>query len=295
MIQTTSILIGVSVAFCVAGILLLLIPQIFGGPQEDRGEKGHKWGNTPRAVVVLAGPFRSFAVGLLQDMVARSNNLLRLAGNPNGGIGGAEHTAVSLFFGALASIASVGIMLFHSVELSTIASVAVLCPVLLVISRQFSIQSIANERIFELRSTFPYFLEMMVLTLRAGATTPAALNLYLESSEPNALTTEISRLRDETRAGALFEDALLRLADRMYEPDLRKVIMNIKHGMRTGSLADVLAAQAEDIRFVRTQTIEREIERMRVALNLPLVFMLIASLGLIMGPAIVTMVETPLL
>ncbi|MEO0946155.1 MAG: type II secretion system F family protein, partial [Pseudomonadota bacterium] len=249
----------------------------------------------PRAVVVLAGPFRSFAVGLLQDMVARSNNLLRLAGNPNGGIGGAEHTAVSLFFGALASIASVGIMLFHSVELSTIASVAVLCPVLLVISRQFSIQSIANERIFELRSTFPYFLEMMVLTLRAGATTPAALNLYLESSEPNALTTEISRLRDETRAGALFEDALLRLADRMYEPDLRKVIMNIKHGMRTGSLADVLAAQAEDIRFVRTQTIEREIERMRVALNLPLVFMLIASLGLIMGPAIVTMVETPLL
>lgn len=295
MMDPIVVLSGISTAFFSAGFVLLVLHSLSEDSALGAKQTKERWGNTPRILVLLARPFLGLASNLLEDLVSRSDKLLRLAGSPNGGISGIEHTALSLLFGLAASIVSAGAMMFQSAQISTIVSVAVLCPVLSVLARQLAVQTMASDRVFELRSTFPYFLDMMVLTLRAGATPPMALNLYIESSSKNALTVEISRMRDETKAGALFEDALLGLADRMHEKDLHKVIMNIKHGMRTGSLADVLAAQAEDIRFVRTQAIEREIERMRVSLNLPLVLMLIGSLGLIMGPAFVTMAESPLL
>lgn len=254
------------------------------------GSSSHRWGDTNPIVVTLARPFRAFALSQLQDIVATTDANLARAGMPHGRIGGAEYVGRSVFYGVLAAsvLVTLGVSraMFEGLTLIVLFIVVILATVLM---QNTVLNNLADERSRKINNAFPYFLDMMVLSLRAGANTPEAIDLFINNNPDEPLTEEMRLTRDETQAGVRFEQALPGLAERLGNKDLRTVIMNIQHGIEMGtSLADVLEMQSADIRFFRTQNVERAIEKMRVNIQLPLVLMLISAMALIIGPAIVT-------
>lgn len=262
---------------------------IFGRRAMTTPANGERWGDSDTLTVSLARPFRGLAQDHLGDLVSRADTLQDRAGRPAGGQGGPEFVAISLLYGVVTALMACILVGMRSGSTPLSLTILAIFSVVIVVTFRFStLHGQAEARARAITVTFPYFLDMMILSLRAGANTPEAIDLYIDNNPGDPLTEELRLTRDQTQAGMRFEAALPMLGERLGDKDLRTVLYNIRHSMEMGtSLSDALTAQSADIRFFRTQNAERAIERMRVKIQLPLVMALMSAMAIIIGPAII--------
>jgi tight adherence protein C len=136
---------------------------------------------------------------------------------------------------------------------------------------------------------FPFFLELLVLTLRAGLNFHSALSETVSRMGDGPVREEFERVLREVRTGKSRREALLDLGKRQAIPAIQMFIATINQAEETGGeMGSMLSVQAEERRFERFNRAETKANQAPVKMLLPLLggmfpitFLLIAFLVLV--------------
>ena len=145
----------------------------------------------------------------------------------------------------------------------------------------------ARRRQTEIARALPDALDMLSVGVEAGLAFESAL-LRVSDQWDNALTQEFRRAVRSMRLGAGREEALRRMAERTGVDDLRTFVAVLVQSSRLGvSIAQVLEAQAAQMRLKRRQRAETQARQASIKMIFPLVFLIFpAMFVVILGPSL---------
>ena len=139
-----------------------------------------------------------------------------------------------------------------------------------------------RQRHFE--KQFPFFLDVLVLGMKAGLTFTAAVEQSIEPLRDGPVKEEFSRYLRETRTGSARRVALDRLAARVGIPAVTNFTASVIQAEETGgSLGEVLADQARQRRQERFLRAEKLANQAPVKMLFPLVALLFPVTFIIIG------------
>ncbi|MDX1693501.1 MAG: type II secretion system F family protein [Ketobacteraceae bacterium] len=144
---------------------------------------------------------------------------------------------------------------------------------------------------------FPFLLDLLVLSMRAGLNYSSSLGQAIASLPPGPVRDEFGKLLREIRAGKVRRDALSDLGERMNIPSVNNFVAAMNQAEETGGeIVEVLTLQAEQKRSERFSAAEEQANKAPVKMLLPMmlflfpiVFMLVAFI------MVVKLAETNLL
>ncbi|HEV7194930.1 MAG TPA: type II secretion system F family protein, partial [Pedococcus sp.] len=122
---------------------------------------------------------------------------------------------------------------------------------------------------------FPTIAELLALAVGAGEGAVGALERVCRLSQ-GELSGELARCLADARAGANLPDALLGLADRTGLPSLARFVDGMVVAVERGTpLAEVLRAQAQDVREAGRRAVLEAGGRKEIAMMIPVVFLVL--------------------
>jgi tight adherence protein C len=126
-----------------------------------------------------------------------------------------------------------------------------------------------------LLAELPTIAELLALAVAAGESPPAALE-RVASTARGELAGEIRRMVAEVRAGAPVTAALTALADRSGLPPLARFAQGVVVALERGTpLAEVLRAQADDVREAGRRSLLEAGGRKEILMMVPVVFLVL--------------------
>jgi tight adherence protein C len=136
----------------------------------------------------------------------------------------------------------------------------------------YVLASAIRKRKQRILSEFPAVADMMALAVAAGETAAGALDRTARISR-GAIAEEFALLLADTRAGTPFVDGLRRMAARVRLAPISRFVNGLAVALERGTpLADVLRAQAQDVRDVAKRELMEAAGRKEIAMMVPLVF-----------------------
>jgi tight adherence protein C len=144
-----------------------------------------------------------------------------------------------------------------------------------VLARDRALTRAVSQRRQRILAEFPTVAELLALSVAAGEGPIGALERVsrLCSGE---LGRELGRTLADARAGATLVQALQQLADRAGLPVLRRFVDGVLVAVERGSpLAEVLRAQAVDVREAGRRDLIETAARREVAMMVPVVFLVL--------------------
>jgi tight adherence protein C len=143
-----------------------------------------------------------------------------------------------------------------------------------------------RQRRFE--QEFPFFLDVLVLGMRAGLTFGASVEQSMAQLREGPVKAEFSRYLRETRSGVSRRTALERFASRVAIAAATNFAASVMQAEETGgSLGDVLADQARQRRQERFLRAEKLANQAPVKMLFPLIALLFPVTFIIIGFPIV--------
>lgn len=141
---------------------------------------------------------------------------------------------------------------------------------------------------------FPFFLDVLVLGMKAGLTFAAAVEQAIDQMRDGPVRQEFSRYLRETRTGVARRLALDRVATRVVIPAVTNFVSSVTQADETGgSLGDVLADQARQRRVERFLRAEKLANQAPVKMLFPLIALLFPITFIIIGfPIVIQLVES---
>ncbi|MBB6093024.1 tight adherence protein C [Povalibacter uvarum] len=148
-----------------------------------------------------------------------------------------------------------------------------------------------RQRRFE--KEFPFFLDVLVLAMKAGLTFTAAAEQAIDQLREGPVRQEFSRYLRETRTGMTRRAALDHLASRVVIPAVTNFVASVTQAEETGgSLGDVLADQARQRRQERFLRAEKLANQAPVKMLFPLIALLFPITFIIIGfPIVIQLIE----
>ncbi len=144
-----------------------------------------------------------------------------------------------------------------------------------VTGRDWALGQEATSRERRMLAEFPTVAEMLALSVSAGEGPVAALERVARLSD-GELSGELRRTLADARAGASLPDALQSLSGRTGLAALARFVDGIVVAVERGTpLADVLRAQAQDVREVGQRALMDTAGRKEVLMMLPVVFLIL--------------------
>ncbi|QKE85461.1 type II secretion system F family protein [Arthrobacter sp. NEB 688] len=133
----------------------------------------------------------------------------------------------------------------------------------------------AERRERRMLAEFPTVAELLALAVGAGEGAVGALERVCRLSQ-GELAAELRRCLADARAGANLPTALQGLADRSGLPSLRRFVDGIVVAVQRGTpLADVLRAQAQDVREEGRRSLMEAGGKKEIAMMVPVVFLIL--------------------
>jgi tight adherence protein C len=133
----------------------------------------------------------------------------------------------------------------------------------------------ANQRERRMLSEFPTVAELLALAVSAGEGAVGALERVCRLSK-GELSGELGRCLADARAGANLPTALQGLGDRTGLPSLARFVDGMVVAVQRGTpLAEVLRAQAQDVREAGRRAVMEEGGRKEIAMMVPVVFLVL--------------------
>ena len=141
---------------------------------------------------------------------------------------------------------------------------------------------------------FPFFLDVLVLGMKAGLTFTAAVEQAIDQLRDGPVRQEFSRYLRETRTGVARRVALDRLASRVVIPAVMNFAASVIQAEETGgSLGDVLSDQARMRRQERFLRAEKLANQAPVKMLFPLIALLFPITFIIIGfPIVIQLIES---
>ncbi|MDQ0690393.1 tight adherence protein C [Arthrobacter sp. W4I7] len=129
-----------------------------------------------------------------------------------------------------------------------------------------------RRRESRMMAEFPGLAELMALAVSAGESATGALDRVCRSAK-GELTKEFSKILAETRAGKPLVQALQEFSARTELAPLVRFVDGIVVAVERGTpLADVLRAQAQDVRDAAKRDLMESAGKKEIAMMIPLVF-----------------------
>jgi tight adherence protein C len=155
------------------------------------------------------------------------------------------------------------------------------------------LREVTKRRQSRFEKDFPFFLDVLVLAMKAGLNFIAALEQAVGSLREGPVKQEFSRYLRESRAGLSRRAALDRLATRVVLPAVTNFAASVSQAEQTGgSLGDVLADQARQRRQERFLRAEKLANQAPVKMLLPLIALLFPTTFIIIGfPIVIQLLE----
>lgn len=133
----------------------------------------------------------------------------------------------------------------------------------------------AARREQRMLSEFPTVADLLALSVAAGEGAVAALDRVVRVSS-GELAAELRRALADVRAGATLSDALGALAARTELPALSRFVDGVVVAVERGTpLAEVLKAQAQDVREARRRALMETAGRKEIGMMVPVVFLVL--------------------
>lgn len=149
-----------------------------------------------------------------------------------------------------------------------------------------------DQRKEEIITSFSDALDMLSISVEAGLGFDSGL-LRVSEQWNNALTREFNRAVLEMRVGTPRNIALQRMADRTGVQDVKTFVGVLIQSSELGvSIAEILHAQAEEVRLRRRQRAEELARQASIKMIFALVFLIFpALLVVLLGPGVPNIIE----
>lgn len=144
---------------------------------------------------------------------------------------------------------------------------------------------------------FPFLLDLLVLSMRAGLNYSTSLGQAISSLPNGPVKDEFGKLLREIRAGKVRRDALLDLAARMDINSVHNFVAAINQAEETGGeIVEVLTVQAEQRRAERFNEAEATANKAPIKMLIPMMLFLFPIVFMLVGfIMMVKLAETDLL
>ena len=144
-----------------------------------------------------------------------------------------------------------------------------------VVAKDLHLSRLANRREQVMLAEFPTIAELLALSVAAGEGAVGSLDRVARLSH-GELAGELGRCLADARAGANLPNALQGLADRTGLPSLSRFVDGIVIAVDRGTpLAEVLRAQAQDVREEGRRLIMEAGGKKEIAMMAPVVFLIL--------------------
>ena len=144
-----------------------------------------------------------------------------------------------------------------------------------IVARDQTLTWSANKRERQMLAEFPTVAELLALAVGAGEGATGALERVCRLSH-GQLAAELRQCLADARAGANLPVALQGLADRTGLASLARFVDGIVIAVERGTpLADVLRAQAQDVREAGRRAVMEEGGKKEIAMMVPVVFLVL--------------------
>lgn len=131
---------------------------------------------------------------------------------------------------------------------------------------------------------FPFLLDLLVLSMRAGLNYSTSLGQAIGSLPNGPVKDEFGKLLREIRAGKIRRDALLDLAARMDINSVHNFVAAINQAEETGGeIVEVLTIQAEQRRSERFNDAEAAANKAPVKMLIPMMLFLFPIVFMLVG------------
>jgi tight adherence protein C len=150
----------------------------------------------------------------------------------------------------------------------------------------------AGARQDQIRKALADTMDLLTISVEAGLGFDAALAQVIRNV-PGPLSQEIARMLQEMQLGVSRVDGFRNLADRTNVDELRGFTLAMIQADIFGvSIANVLRAQAKEMRVKRRQRAERKAVTSPLKLLFPLIFCILPALfTVVLGPGIIKVLE----
>jgi tight adherence protein C len=143
------------------------------------------------------------------------------------------------------------------------------------VARDWLLGRQAQRREQRMLAEFPTIADLLALSVAAGEGPVAALERVVRISSGD-LAEELRRTLADVRAGAALSDALGQLAKRTDLPPLARFVDGVVVAVERGTpLADVLKAQAQDVREASRRALVETAGRKEIGMMIPVVFLVL--------------------
>lgn len=186
-----------------------------------------------------------------------------------------------------ATISATAILLFELRDPLHLTIAAAITP-LSFLYPDLRLREVTKRRQARFEKEFPFFLDVLVLAMRAGLNFMTALEQAVSSLSDGPVKQEFSRYLRESRAGLARRVAIDRLATRVMLPAVTNFVAAVSQAEQTGgSLGDVLSDQARQRRQERFLRAEKLANQAPVKMLFPLIALLFPTTFIIIGFPIV--------
>ncbi|HEY6643031.1 type II secretion system F family protein [Povalibacter sp.] len=251
----------------------------------------------PPLIRLLRPAFRWYATEVDQSMLGHKRDVMQTQLNA-AGLAYVITPAEFLVVRRLAFIAGIGVALYvivvlgvtdpmYVVAASSLAPFSYMYP-------DLWLRDTTRRRQTRFEKEFPFFLDVLVLGMKAGLTFTAAVEQSIEQLRDGPVRQEFSRYLRETRTGVTRRVALDRVAARVMIPGVTNFVASVSQAEETGgSLGDVLADQARQRRQERFLRAEKLANQAPVKMLFPLIALLFPITFIIIGfPIVIQLIES---
>lgn len=150
----------------------------------------------------------------------------------------------------------------------------------------------AQKRREAIKLELPDALDQMLISVQAGLGFETAMARAGQNGK-GPLAEELIRTLQDIQVGRSRKDAYLAMSQRVDVPDLRSFVRAVVQADAYGiAIAQVLNAQAKDMRVKRRQRAEEHAMKMPVKMLFPLIFSILPTLFIVvLGPTVLSIME----
>jgi len=286
-----------SLLTAIASCLVLLLPVVLRRSSSQSAQRDAAWRDElPPLIRILRPAFRWYAAEIDQSMAGHKRDVLQTQINA-GGLAYVITPAEFLVVRRLALIVGIAVALYVILILDVRDPLYVACACSVApfayMYPDLWLRDTTRRRQARFEKEFPFFLDVLVLGMKAGLTFTAAVEQSIEQLRNGPVRQEFSRYLRETRTGVTRRAALDHVASRVMIPAVTNFVASVTQAEETGgSLGEVLADQARQRRQERFLRAEKLANQAPVKMLFPLIALLFPITFIIIGfPIVIQLID----
>lgn len=256
-----------------------IAPYLTDAARPSRLLTGAAAGGTATALSRLTAPLIRDAVRFIDKVLGGRGSVDRRLAALNSPLTVDQFRIEQVLWGSSGAAAGTGIgllaVLLGQSNPLILVLLIVACAAAGVLGRDWWLSEAVSKRDGEIIAEFPVVAEMLALAVTAGESPMGAIDRITRLAQ-GPLVDQLAGVLAETRAGAPFLTAITHLRDRTNLDPLARFLDGMAVAIDRGTpLADVLRAQAADVRALGKRQLLESGGRKEIAMMVPVVFLVL--------------------